>query len=84
MYMRVISLLTTDVKLMALAQRTPGFRGADLENLFNEAALVAAALDLKSICRFRQATDLLFWSCEDASLISIEEHDNVPSMKRVT
>ncbi|WP_342513964.1 ATP-dependent zinc metalloprotease FtsH [Sporosarcina sp. FSL K6-1522] len=34
--------LDESVNLKALAQRTPGFSGADLENLLNEAALVAA------------------------------------------
>jgi len=33
---------TEDVDLKAIAQQTPGFAGADLENLLNEAALVAA------------------------------------------
>ncbi|PIC98624.1 MULTISPECIES: ATP-dependent zinc metalloprotease FtsH [unclassified Sporosarcina] len=34
--------LDDTVDMKALAQRTPGFSGADLENLLNEAALVAA------------------------------------------
>src|SRR5699024_11218810 len=34
--------LDETVDLAALAARTPGFSGADLENLLNEAALVAA------------------------------------------
>ena len=34
--------LDDTVDLKAIAQRTPGFTGADLENLLNEAALVAA------------------------------------------
>ena len=33
--------LDDSVDLAAVAQRTPGFSGADLENLLNEAALVA-------------------------------------------
>ena len=34
--------LAEDVNLKVVAQQTPGFVGADLENVLNEAALVAA------------------------------------------
>ena len=34
--------LADDVKLDVLARRTPGFTGADLENLMNEAALLSS------------------------------------------
>jgi cell division protease FtsH len=41
--------LAESVKLEVLAKRTPGFTGADLENLLNEAALLAVRNDRKLI-----------------------------------
>lgn len=41
--------LAPDVKLNVIAGTTAGFTGADLENLLNEAALLAARKDLKAI-----------------------------------
>ena len=41
--------LSPDVDLKIIARQTPGFAGADLENLLNEAALVAARRDSKEI-----------------------------------
>lgn len=41
--------LGPDVDLKVIAQQTPGFTGAELENVLNEAALVAARLDKKQI-----------------------------------
>jgi cell division protease FtsH len=41
--------LDESVNLKAIAQRTPGFSGADLENLLNEAALVAARSNKKKV-----------------------------------
>ncbi|ADU28362.1 ATP-dependent zinc metalloprotease FtsH [Evansella cellulosilytica] len=41
--------LSEDVDLKTIAQRTPGFSGAELENLLNEAALVAARTNKKKI-----------------------------------
>jgi len=41
--------LEPDVSLKAVAERTPGFSGADLANLLNEAAILAARQDKKLI-----------------------------------
>ena len=42
-------ILADDVKLSAIAERTPGYSGADLENLLNEAALLAVRRNKNSI-----------------------------------
>ncbi len=44
--------LTPDVDLLAVAKRTPGFTGADLANVLNEAALLTARNDKKLIDNF--------------------------------
>ncbi len=41
--------LADDVDLKTIAKKTPGFTGADLSNLLNEAALLAARQDRKSV-----------------------------------
>jgi cell division protease FtsH len=41
--------LAKDVELKILSRRTPGFTGADLSNLINEAALIAARMDKREI-----------------------------------
>jgi cell division protease FtsH len=43
--------LAEDVELRKIAQETPGFSGADLENVMNEAALLAARHDAKEIAQ---------------------------------
>ena len=41
--------LAKEVDLKVLAKRTPGFTGADIENMLNEAAILAARRDIKEI-----------------------------------
>ena len=42
--------LAKDADLRVLARRTPGFTGADLSNMLNEAALLAARKDKREVC----------------------------------
>lgn len=43
--------LSKDVDFDKVARRTPGFTGADLQNLMNEAAIMAARRNLKEISK---------------------------------
>lgn len=44
--------LAEDVKMQVIAERTPGFSGADLSSLMNEAAILAARENRKKISQF--------------------------------
>ncbi|MDN6662891.1 MAG: ATP-dependent zinc metalloprotease FtsH [Tetragenococcus koreensis] len=63
--------LTEDVDLKVVAQQTPGFSGADLENVLNEAALVAARRGKKKI----DASDID--EAEDRVIAGPAKKDNV-------
>ncbi|OGP92273.1 MAG: cell division protein FtsH [Deltaproteobacteria bacterium RBG_16_54_18] len=67
--------LADDVKLAILARGTPGFTGADLENLVNEAALLAAKHNKKHIGMkdLEQAKDKVLMGTERRSLIISDE-----------
>ena len=66
--------LADSVDLSILARGTPGFSGADLENLANEAALFAArrGSDLVQMDDFEQAKDKVLMGTERKSLILTE------------
>lgn len=63
--------LGPDVDLSIIARGTPGFSGADLENLVNEAALIAARKNKKYIEMedFEQAKDKVLMGTERKSMI---------------
>jgi cell division protease FtsH len=63
--------LAEDVNLAVLARGTPGFTGADLENLVNEAALLAARLGKERIemVDMEQAKDKVLMGVERKSMI---------------
>ncbi len=67
--------LTEGVNLNVLARGTPGFSGADLENLVNEAALLAARIgrDLIDMADFETAKDKVMMGTERRSMIISEE-----------
>ncbi|HMK75853.1 MAG TPA: ATP-dependent zinc metalloprotease FtsH [Thermodesulfobacteriota bacterium] len=63
--------LGADVNLAVLSRGTPGFTGADLENLVNEAALLAARLGKERVemAEFEQAKDKVLMGVERKSMI---------------
>jgi len=67
--------LADDVDVELLARQTPGFAGADLENLVNEAALLAAREDRDKVCmqHFELAKDKVMMGSERRSMIISDE-----------
>jgi cell division protease FtsH len=67
--------LDQGVELSVIARGTPGFSGADLENLVNEAALLAARSDKETVAMadFEKAKDKVLMGTERKSLILSEE-----------
>lgn len=63
--------LADDVDLKSIAQQTAGFSGADLENLLNEAALLAARKDKEKITQqeIEEAIDKVIAGPEKKSLV---------------
>jgi cell division protease FtsH len=70
--------LSKDVDLEKIARRTPGFTGADLSNLLNEAAILAARRSLTEIS-MDEVNDAI-----DRVLAGPEKKDRVMSEKRKT
>ena len=64
-----------DVSVLRLAKGTPGFSGADLENLVNEAALLAAKRNKERVDNldFEDAKDKVFMGLERKSKVMREE-----------
>ncbi len=71
--------LDKTVDLKTIAQRTPGFSGADLENLLNEAALVAARAERKYITAndVDEATDRVIAGVAKKSRVISEKERNI-------
>jgi cell division protease FtsH len=67
--------LSEDVNLEVLAKGTPGFTGADLANLCNEAALHAASVGMSNVTMdcFEMAKDKVMMGRERRSMIISEE-----------
>jgi cell division protease FtsH len=73
--------LAEDVKLDVLAKGTPGLSGADLANLVNEAALLAARQNQKEVAmhHFEESKDKVMMGMERKSLIISDREKRVTS-----
>jgi len=66
--------IADDVDVMVIARGTPGFSGADLANLVNEAALFAARMNKRvvSMTEFERARDKIYMGAERRSMVMSE------------
>jgi cell division protease FtsH len=71
--------LSDDVNIDVLARATPGFSGADLANLVNEAALLAARRNQKTVnmSDFESAKDKVLMGAERKSMIITEQEKKI-------
>jgi cell division protease FtsH len=71
--------LDDDVDLEVIARGTPGFAGADLANLVNEAALIAARRNQKAVdmAAFEFAKDKVLMGAERKSMVLTEEEKEI-------
>jgi cell division protease FtsH len=71
--------IADDVDLRVLARGTPGFSGADLANMVNEAALNAARYNRKQVLMvdFEQAKDKVLMGAERKSMLLTDEEKRV-------
>jgi cell division protease FtsH len=71
--------LGPDVDLGVIARGTPGYSGAELANLLNEAALIAARANRKSIgmSELEEARDKVRWGRERRSLAMTDEDKKI-------
>jgi cell division protease FtsH len=72
-------LVAEDVDVTVLARGTPGFTGADLENMVNEAALMAGrrGKDLVEMVDFEDAKDKVLMGTERKSMIISDEEKRI-------
>jgi cell division protease FtsH len=72
-------LISEDIEISILARGTPGFTGADIENMVNEAALMAArrGKDKVEMVDFEDAKDKVLMGVERKSMIITEEEKKV-------
>ncbi|MDQ7016371.1 MAG: ATP-dependent zinc metalloprotease FtsH [Gammaproteobacteria bacterium] len=71
--------LGDDVKPALIARGTPGFSGADLANLVNEAALFAARVNKRTVnmLEFESAKDKIMMGAERKSMVMSDDEKNL-------
>jgi len=67
--------MAPDVNLRTVARGTPGFSGADLANIVNEAALLAARKNKRivTLAEFEEARDKVMMGAEKRSMVQTED-----------
>ena len=77
--------LDTDVNLTTLAKGTPGLAGAEIANLVNEAALLAARKNKKTVSMddFEEAKDKVMMGTERKSMIISEKEKKITAYHEI-